>query len=123
MSGQPIIDFDHHSPELPANKEAIYADLRARCPVAKSQQHGGYWVLTSYDAVSKALRDDIVFSSFRGVPEGPFEGTIPPHRNPVRQGIIETDPPRFQKIRRAISPFFAPARVEEMEDEILRYTT
>lgn len=41
--------FDHHSPEYPENP-TINADLRAHCPVAHSDAHGGFWVVTRYEA-------------------------------------------------------------------------
>ena len=39
-----VIEFDHTSPEYAAQAGAITADLRARCPVAYSESHDGFWV-------------------------------------------------------------------------------
>ena len=60
-----MVPFDHNSPEHSADPVASYARLRAEAPVARSEAHGGYWVLSDYDAVFEAARDDAVFSSGR----------------------------------------------------------
>src|SRR5271154_1369852 len=52
------VDFDHHSDEFNLNEVAINAELRRKCPVAWNENYGGFWFLTSYDAVSQAARDD-----------------------------------------------------------------
>ena len=61
----PVVTFDHNSPEHSADPVASYARLRAEAPVAWTEAHGGYWVLSDYDAVFEAARDDAVFSSGR----------------------------------------------------------
>ena len=35
---RPVVAFDHHSPEYREHSDAIYADLRQRCPMAWSDQ-------------------------------------------------------------------------------------
>jgi len=59
--------FDHHRPEFGTNREVIFDDLRARCPVARSDEWGGYVVLTRYEDVVAAARDDATFSSEPGI--------------------------------------------------------
>jgi len=61
----PVVSFDHNSPEHSADPVASYARLRADAPVAWTDAHGGYWVLSDYDAVFEAARNDAVFSSGR----------------------------------------------------------
>lgn len=55
--------FDHHSPQYAENSTAINAELRARCPVAHTDAHGGFWVVTRYDDVLRVAKDDETFAS------------------------------------------------------------
>jgi cytochrome P450 len=118
-----VADFDHHTQAYAANSRAICGDLRARCPVAWTPAHGGYWVVSNYEGLAQASRDTNNFSSYKDVPSGPFQGTSHPNQNPVRQGITEADPPQLLKVRQALSPFFAPAAVEAMRPRIRDLTT
>ena len=49
----------------PPTRSASYRALREKAPVAWSEAHGGYWVLSGYKAVFEAARDDEIFSSER----------------------------------------------------------
>ena len=55
------VDFDHHSDAFNLNELAVNADLRQRCPVAWNENYGGFWFLSSYDAVSNTARDGDTF--------------------------------------------------------------
>ena len=74
--------FDHHSEDFARNWRATCAELRARCPVAHTDRHGGYYVVTRYDDVLAVLRDARSASSSRAMEAGRpsmDEGvTIPP---------------------------------------------
>ena len=52
VSSECIIDLDHHSIEFNLDELAISADLRRRCPVAWNTRYGGFWMVTSYEAVA-----------------------------------------------------------------------
>jgi hypothetical protein len=43
-------DFDIHAPDLADRVYDTYAEMRARCPVARSPRYGGQWVVTEYAA-------------------------------------------------------------------------
>jgi cytochrome P450 len=120
---KPTTPFDHHSAEFANDPNAILADLRQGCPVGWSEAHGGYWVVSNYDDIATIARDDITYSSHHDPDsDHPKQGVmIPPIPNP--SGILEMDPPDFRTIRRALAPFFSPAAVESMRDEILDLTT
>ena len=62
VSADVVVDFDHHSDEFNLNELAINADLRQKCPVAWNENYGGFWFLSSYDAVSQTARDDDTFA-------------------------------------------------------------
>lgn len=119
----PIVHFDHNSQEHSADPVTSYRELREAHPVAWSEAHGGYWVLSSYDAVFEAARDDEVFSSARNSHGG--EGlTVVIPKTPMHLHIpIEFDPPEFRKYRRVVNPIAAPAAVDRMAPMIKKYTT
>src|SRR5690606_16137863 len=54
----PVIHFDQRSAEHAKDYVTIYRKLREEAPVAWTGSHGGYWVLSSYQAVFEASRDD-----------------------------------------------------------------
>jgi hypothetical protein len=55
--------FDHHSAGWMADPALTYADARACCPVARSEQHGGFWLVTRYSDVDAVARDWAHYSS------------------------------------------------------------
>jgi cytochrome P450 len=118
-----VVEFDHTSPEYAAQAGAITAELRTRCPVAYSESHDGFWVITGYDELAASMRDEARFSSrhltaddgvrFGGVniPEAPYENAL-----------VEMDPPEWNAFRRVLNPMFAPAAVERLEPELAQFT-
>ena len=68
---RPTVDFDHHSQEFADDWRAVTNDLRTKCPVAWTEAHGGYWVVSRYEDVKAVALDDTTFSSdndMTGVP-------------------------------------------------------
>lgn len=121
MSAKPVVSFDHHSAGFADQPNEILSELRQRCPVAWSDAHGGYWVITDYENIAAIARDDNTYSSQHDL-DGPKQGVlIPPIPNP--SGILEMDPPGFRTIRRTLAPYFSPAAVASMRQEILDLTT
>jgi len=114
-----IVDFDHHSDEFNLNELAINAALRRKCPVAWNEHYGGFWFLTSYDAVSQAARDGDGFAhkyepdAADGVDYQGEMGVPRPDGQPAL-GIGEVDGPYHQALRHALAPFFSPGAVQRM---------
>jgi cytochrome P450 len=120
---RPVVDFDHNSPQHSADPVAVYARLRAGAPVAWTDAHGGYWVLSDYGAVFAAARDDELFSSARGPHGGEGLSNVIP-KAPVRLHIpVELDDPEHRSYRRILNPVTSPAAVAELEPMIRRWTT
>ena len=103
----PEIAFDHHAPDFVRSNYDIYRQLRARCPVAHTASHGGFWVVAGYDEVFQVARDDRTFSSARG-------GVIPP-TTVGRLLPIQADPPALERYRRLLNPFLTPAAIRQVE--------
>jgi cytochrome P450 len=115
-----VVDFDHHSDEFNLNELAINAELRQKCPVAWNENYGGFWFLTSYDAVTQAARDGEVFAhkyepnAADGVDYQGEMGVPRPEGQPAL-GIGEVDGPYHQALRHALAPFFSPGAVQRMQ--------
>jgi cytochrome P450 len=92
-------------------QEAI-PDLLDRCPVARSDDFGGFWVVSSYAEVMAGYQDWRTFSSA-------IEKNIVPLRpgQPVKPPI-DLDPPLQRRYRQLLNPFLTPARVATLETHI-----
>jgi hypothetical protein len=104
--------FDHHDIEQARDPFSVYRALRPQCPVARSEQQGGFWAVLSYVENEEAFRDHGRFSSETvQVPRG--EEWAFPAMPPVT-----FDPPRHRQLRKLLQPSFSPARVARLEPEI-----
>ena len=101
-------EFDHHSTEYARNWREINAGLRGKCPVAHTDAHDGFWVVSKHADIAEVARDDATFSSYQEFPDGSRTGaTIPV--SPLRQVPIEMDPPEFFDYRKLLNGRFSPA--------------
>lgn len=120
---RPVADFDHNSSAHSADPVAAYARLRAEAPVAWTEAHGGFWVLSDYDAVFAAARDDELFSSARSTHGGEGLSNVIP-KAPVRLHIpVELDDPEHRSYRRILNPVTSPAAIGGLDPMIRRWTT
>jgi cytochrome P450 len=119
----PVVHFDHNSPEHAKDPVGAYRRLRSEHPIAWSEAHGGYWVMSNYQSVFEAARNDDVFSSERNSYGG--EGlTVVIPKTPMHQHIpIEFDPPEFRKWRKLINPITAPAAIDRLKELVEFYVT
>ncbi|OBG93038.1 cytochrome [Mycobacterium sp. E136] len=102
----PVVEnFDHHSPEFRECPHQIMADMRSRCPVTRSTEHGGFWALLDYQSVFDAARDDDLFNSYPSV-------GVPASGSPFPILPIESDPPLTQKLRAVTLSAFSPGQAE-----------
>lgn len=105
--------FDHL--QLRDDINSVYHDLRTKCPVAHSDQHGGFWVLSRFNDIYAAMHDPKTYSSAEGI-------TVPSFGN-VRPLIpLEVNPPEHGKYRRLLQPLFLPAEVAKLELNIRTIT-
>jgi cytochrome P450 len=101
--------FDHFSPALGDDLPGTLARMRSLCPVAHSDQYGGFWVATKYEDVLQVAQDWATFSSAYGL-------TVPVSPIAVRNLPVELDPPRHRTFKRLINAYFTPAAVASWED-------
>lgn len=114
-----MIDFDHHSPTMVDQNWEVFADLRSRCPVAYTEAHNGFWMISGHDEVQQAARNDDTFSSENNLVNR--LGIALPEM-PARTGIIETDPPYFTRLREAFVPWFSRKAAEELRPVVQQIT-
>jgi cytochrome P450 len=109
--GQPRTPgFDHYDPEFARDPYPALAALRERCPVAHSDRHGGYWMVTSYDLVRHvALHPEIFSPQYTSVPPQFAFGElrIPP---------LQLEPEDHGRVKQLLTPPFGPARAAALEN-------
>ena len=94
---------------------------RERCPVAWTEHHGGYWVISGYDEVAAAFRDWEHFSSARTDPEI-SSIVLGDSRLPLLTPE-EIDPPDWYPLRRILSELLAPRAAERLRPRARHWTT
>ena len=112
--------FDHHSTEYAENSRSINAELRAKCPVAHTDAHGGFWVISRYEDVVAAAKNDAAFASghtVNGV--SPLGVAIP--SAPLPMYPIEMDPPDYLPYRKLLNPFFSPQASKAWQEPVAKW--
>jgi cytochrome P450 len=106
-------DFDPLAPESFESFHREFTGLRSECPVAHSDAWNGFWALTRYDDVLAAAADPELFTTIvqNVVPKLAFTGRRPP---------LHFDPPEHTPYRRALNPYFTPAKMEAIEPAVRR---
>jgi cytochrome P450 len=103
--------YDHFNSSLAADPYPVFRALRSREPVAWSECHDGFWVVSRYDDLCEAGSDWARFSTAKhgaSLPETPFPRLAP----------LEVDPPLHREYRRLINDLFSPTSVQTREPEI-----
>ena len=120
------VEFDHESVDHAYNWPERYRALRAECPVAWTESHGGYWVATRYKDVISLAQNNEVFTSGKSYdPEtGEVVGgiVIPPLPAP---GAIpdETDNPEWEGYRKLLNRNFGPKAIENYRESAQQFAT
>jgi cytochrome P450 len=99
--------FDHHDREFIANPWPTYDALRKGCPVLRSENYDGYWLISRYEDVLAVIKD---WESFTSTVVGTL--LIPsgvPRELPYLP--LETDPPEHSTYRSMVRPVFSPRRI------------
>jgi len=100
-------DFDPLDDDFARDPHAVWARLRAECPVARGAQWD-FWALTRYDDVVAASSRPGDFTSSLGivVPKNPVSG---------RRAPLHFDPPEHPRYRRPLNRTLGEERVPAME--------
>jgi cytochrome P450 len=116
---RPVVDFDHHAERFSTDQETVLAEVRSRCPVAYTENYGGFWVMTAYDAVRDVLADDDSFSVAKQ-PDGTGGLLIPPSPHSISLMPGELDPPEHSAWRKLLAPKFSKQAIESLRPLVER---
>ncbi len=103
--------FDHMSPEFGRNLHTTMARMRDDHPVARSEEHGGFWLVSRYEDVVRVAQDWETFSSAHGI-------TVPFRETRMPALPEQVDPPLHREYKRLINAHFSPAVVAEHEPAV-----
>src|SRR3954468_19377951 len=102
-------EYDPTLPETFDSAHEVFAELRARCPVAHSNSFDGFWAVTRYEDIRGILMEPEVFTtSVRNV--------VPGSSTTGRRPPLHLDPPDHTPYRRAIDRALGTARVASIEN-------
>jgi cytochrome P450 len=107
------LHFDHWSSKMAYSPYDVWARMRNECPVAHTDAHDGFYVLTRYADVFAAALATGTFSS-----DGDGLGVAIPPQELRPLYPIDLDPPGHTKYRHMLNPFFSMRTVATMEDSI-----
>jgi cytochrome P450 len=125
MSNKPIIEFDHHAPEFSEAWGTILDDLRSRCPVAWTNAHDGFWLITGAAEAHRVGVSPQSFSSARSEDDPYLMSLVIPKirwGSPYPQIPVEVDPPDFYIYRRMLNPLVSPAAAKSLRPAIARWS-
>ena len=106
-------DFDHYAADYVDDPHAITAEVRGRCPVARSDRYGGVAVPLTYEGVARVAHDTETYTSRRII-----ISETPTDRRGIILPPINLDPPDHTDPRRVMLPFFNPTNVKRWEPVI-----
>lgn len=112
-----IAQFHYGRPEYQDDPNPVFDRMREKCPVARSELFGGFWMLSKYDDVLRAYQDTELFSS--------YPNPIPPNAIGSERPVIpvETDGAEHAKYRKILQPLFTLSRLRPLEAQAMRHAT
>ena len=108
---QKYSEYDHHAPDITLeNVHESWDNLRAQCPIGRSDAYGGMWVVTGYSEAHEIFHDPETFSSTPLI--------IPPFPQAMKMIPVESDPPDHFKYRTLVATPFSPRHAERMVEPL-----
>jgi cytochrome P450 len=103
------VTFDHYDPEFARDPYPVLADLRARCPVAHSDLHGGYWMVSNHEFVRHVTLHPEIFST--------QYTTVPPQFafGDLRIPPLQLEPEDHTRVKQLLTPPFGAGRAAALE--------
>jgi cytochrome P450 len=110
-----IRQFSVYQPWLQEDPVSYFKEIRDHAPIVRSEELGGFWILTRYADIEWAARNPEIFSNTML--------SIPPHDVfPDKAIPIQLDGETHRKWRRAMSELFNPAMVNHFAPQIRQAT-
>lgn len=107
-------DFDLDSTEFSENFDTVASAVHEKCPVARSQAQGGYWVVTGFDDIRRICQDWQTWTNTDGY-EPSRSGT-----DDARLYPLEIDPPYQTRWRAHLGDYFSPRAIRTNKESIRR---
>ena len=105
-------DFDILDPHYVEDPARVWAELRERCPVARTERRGPTWLPVRYDDIASIAHDVEHFSS-RDIAVVTPGRDLNPHATALLEAPpITSDPPVHSWARRLLLPAFGPSAIE-----------
>jgi cytochrome P450 len=108
-----VVRFNPFSYEFHDDPFPVYRQLRDEAPAYRDDDLG-FWALSRYDDVARALHDPDTFCSRFGI-------TL--EKGSALPMLLTTDPPDHTALRRLVSRAFTPRRVADLESAIRTLST
>lgn len=107
-SAYDIFDRDYIDDPFP-----VWDRLRAKCPVAHSDEWGGSWMVTRYQDVVDVAHNPLHFSSqsVTVLPRPAVASSMLPEGSPP----VTCDPPEHREARQPLNSWFSPRRAAQLE--------
>lgn len=106
--------LDPHGEEFVRDRDTLFDRLRREQPVAHSTAYGGFWILSRYADVRRALEDHATFSSAY-----PGRIAVPPtETGRVPLAPLEVDPPRHTSQLSLVAPWFGSRAVDPLVESL-----
>jgi cytochrome P450 len=115
QDGETIAHLNLHEPRSMKELYRLYGEMRAKCPVAHSDQFGGHYIVTDYEEIRRIGKDPETFSSARGVFMPQLGGELLPP--------VDVDPPDHTFWRGIAMEELSVSGVRNYEAGILRDVT
>lgn len=113
-----LTSYDHLNTDFAEQPFEVWAAMRDRCPMNRSDKYEGFWVPTRYEDLYAIAHDTSTFSSRKIViPSNLIVGQDDDGSDPIEFAAppITSDPPFHTKFRRMLLPAFAPKQVDPWE--------
>src|SRR5215207_1887549 len=116
----PKVAFDHHLESHVTQSLSIFRGLRENAPVAWTDNHGGFWVVSRYEDVLELSRNPKWFLSGRDG-ENDLGGGVNIPSTPIKLVPTESDGRDWRRYRRVLNPMFTPAALKDMRSKVEDY--
>lgn len=106
-------DFDILDPRYVADPAPVWEQLRAGCPIARTERHGPTWLPVRYEDIAAIAHDLEHFSSRDVAVITPGRDLDPTATTMLEAPPITSDPPVHTWSRRLLLPAFGPGAIDK----------
>jgi len=104
-------DWSPLMPDADGSYAGTFDDLRKKCPVAWSEDFGGFWSLLKHADVAAACKDPSTFSSQE-------QFTVPHLELGFPWLPLQSNPPEHQNYRAPLLPYLAKSKTTSLEPQL-----